>query len=202
VLGHNTGSVESGKKYRPLFLDHFDKKEAPEIGKVKKNLVSCYIHESSHECSRLRENVQRHRSRNAYGNAQILGAQNTENAKTELPSPSESQRFQSHLQLQLQNQISHPLLEQPHNNISKFQNVFTERDFDFVSSIPYHRLDNRWDRCTRLDVLHERCLRPFTNPREGERDEHMDHMAIWIYVLSLSPPPSFSLFAVILGVTL
>lgn len=31
---HNTGSVESGKKYRPLFLDHFDKKEAPEIGKV------------------------------------------------------------------------------------------------------------------------------------------------------------------------
>lgn len=33
-LGHNTGSVESSKKYRPLFLDHFDKKEAPEIGKV------------------------------------------------------------------------------------------------------------------------------------------------------------------------
>lgn len=33
-IGHNTGSVESGKKYRPLFLDHFDKKEAPEIGKV------------------------------------------------------------------------------------------------------------------------------------------------------------------------
>jgi len=69
----------------------------------------------------------------------MLGAQNSENAKTELPSPSESQRFQSHLQLQLQNQISHPLLEQPHNNISKFQNVFTERDFDFVSSTLYHR---------------------------------------------------------------
>lgn len=34
LSGHNTGSVESGKKYRPLFLDHFDKKEAPEIGKV------------------------------------------------------------------------------------------------------------------------------------------------------------------------
>lgn len=34
-IGHNTGSVESGKKYRPLFLDHFDKKEAPEIGKVR-----------------------------------------------------------------------------------------------------------------------------------------------------------------------
>lgn len=34
LSGHNTGSVESGKKYRPLFLDHFDKKEAPEIVKV------------------------------------------------------------------------------------------------------------------------------------------------------------------------
>lgn len=39
--GHNTGSVESGKKYRPLFLDHFDKKEAPEIGKVR--FIHVYI---------------------------------------------------------------------------------------------------------------------------------------------------------------
>jgi hypothetical protein len=129
--------VESGKKYRPLFLDHFDKKEAPEIGKVKKNLVSRDLF-TGRANSRLRENVERHCSRNAQGNAQMSGAQNSDNAKTELPSPSESQRFQSHLQLQLQNQISHPLLEQPHNNISKFQNVFTERDFDFVSSTLYH----------------------------------------------------------------
>lgn len=28
VLGHDTGPEESGKKYRPLFLDHFDKKIA------------------------------------------------------------------------------------------------------------------------------------------------------------------------------
>jgi hypothetical protein len=34
LIGHNTGSVESGKKYRPLFLDHFDKKESPEVEKV------------------------------------------------------------------------------------------------------------------------------------------------------------------------
>lgn len=26
ILGHDTGPEESGKKYRPLFLDHFDKK--------------------------------------------------------------------------------------------------------------------------------------------------------------------------------
>jgi len=64
----------------------------------------------------------------------MLGAQNSENAnRLELQSPTESQRFQSHLQLQLQNQISHPVPEQPHNNISKFQNVFSERDFEFVS---------------------------------------------------------------------
>lgn len=64
----------------------------------------------------------------------MLRIQNSENAnKLELQSSPESQRFQSHLQLQLQNQISHPVPEQPHNNMSKFQNVFTERDFDFVS---------------------------------------------------------------------
>jgi len=28
VIGHDTGPEESGKKYRPLFLDHFDKKIA------------------------------------------------------------------------------------------------------------------------------------------------------------------------------
>lgn len=66
----------------------------------------------------------------------MLGAQNSENVnRLELQSPTESQRFQSHLQLQLQNQISHPVPEQPHNNISKFQNVFSERDFEFVSRI-------------------------------------------------------------------
>jgi len=66
----------------------------------------------------------------------MLGAHNMENAnKLEQQNPIESHRFQSHLQLQLQNQISHPMPEQPYNNISKFQNVFTERDFDFVSKI-------------------------------------------------------------------
>ena len=35
--GHDTGPEESGKKYRPLFLDHFDKKEAENIK------VSSYI---------------------------------------------------------------------------------------------------------------------------------------------------------------
>lgn len=28
VIGHDTASTQGGKKYRPLFLDHFDKKEA------------------------------------------------------------------------------------------------------------------------------------------------------------------------------
>ena len=67
------------------------------------------------------------------GNGQILSAHNPEvENKIDLQNPIESQRFQSNLQLQL-SQISHPVPEPPHNNISKFQNVFTERDFDFVS---------------------------------------------------------------------
>lgn len=52
--------------------------------------------------------------------------------KPEVQNQLESQRFQSHLQLQI-NQISYPIPEQPLNNISKMQNVFNEREFDFVS---------------------------------------------------------------------
>lgn len=62
-----------------------------------------------------------------------MGAHNVENAnKLEMQSPIESQRYQSHLQLQL-SQISEPVPE-PHNNISKFQHVFSERDLELVST--------------------------------------------------------------------
>ncbi|KAF7991904.1 hypothetical protein HCN44_010705 [Aphidius gifuensis] len=105
---HNTGSVEPGKKYRPLFLDHFDKKETPEIVK---------------------------------GNGQVLHNPEVEK-KIELPIPNEAQRFQSHLQLQL-SQISHPVPEPIHNNISKFQNTFSERDFDFLKFLSYEELQQR-----------------------------------------------------------
>lgn len=64
----------------------------------------------------------------------VLSDTNVDN-KLESQNVTENQRFQSHLQLQL-SQISQPIQEQvPHNNISKFQNVFNERDFDFVRSI-------------------------------------------------------------------
>lgn len=65
------------------------------------------------------------------GNGQVLHNPEVEK-KVELPIPNEAQRFQSHLQLQL-SQISHPVPEPVHNNIAKFQNTFSERDFDFVS---------------------------------------------------------------------
>ncbi|KOX77898.1 Serine/threonine-protein kinase 3 [Melipona quadrifasciata] len=112
---HNTGSVESGKKYRPLFLDHFDKKEAPEI---------------------------------------------------------EDNKFQSHLQLQL-NQISHPVQEQPHNNISKFQNVFTERDFDFLKFLSYEELQQRM---ANLDAEMEREIDELRRRYQTKRQPILDAM--------------------------
>ncbi|XP_020286299.1 serine/threonine-protein kinase 3 isoform X1 [Pseudomyrmex gracilis] len=145
---HNTGSVESGKKYRPLFLDHFDKKEAPEIGK---------------------------------GNGQMLGAQNSENTnKLELQSPTESQRFQSHLQLQLQNQIPHPVPEQPHNNISKFQNVFTERDFDFrnnhILQLKFLSYEELQQRMASLDAEMEREIDELRKRYQTKRQPILDAM--------------------------
>lgn len=46
----------------------------------------------------------------------------------------DSQKFQSQLQAQL-SQISHPMPEQPLNNISKMQNVFNDSEFSFVSTL-------------------------------------------------------------------
>lgn len=40
--GHDTGPGESGKKYRPLFLDHFDKKEAESVVRTLK----CHLKKS------------------------------------------------------------------------------------------------------------------------------------------------------------
>lgn len=34
ILGHGTDSAQSKNKYRPMFLDHFDKREAEENQKV------------------------------------------------------------------------------------------------------------------------------------------------------------------------
>ncbi|XP_057337097.1 serine/threonine-protein kinase 3 isoform X2 [Microplitis mediator] len=135
---HNTGSVESGKKYRPLFLDHFDKKEAPEIVK---------------------------------GNGQVLHNTEAEN-KVDPPTPTESQRFQSHLQLQL-NQISHPIPEPPHNNIPKFQNAFTERDFDFLKFLSYEELQQRM---TSLDAEMEREIDELRRRYQTKRQPILDAM--------------------------
>lgn len=144
---HNTGSVESGKKYRPLFLDHFDKKEAPEIVK---------------------------------GNGQMLEAQ-TENAnRLELQNPSESQRFQSHLQLQLQNQIAHPVLEQPHNNISKYQNIFSERDFEFrnnhILQLKFLSYEELQQRMASLDAEMEREIDELRKRYQTKRQPILDAM--------------------------
>ncbi|XP_011305610.1 serine/threonine-protein kinase 3 [Fopius arisanus] len=131
---HNTGSVESGKKYRPLFLDHFDKKEAPDIVK---------------------------------GNGQVLH----EADKVEIPT-TEAQRFQSHLQLQL-NQISHPVPEQQHNNISKFQNAFNERDFDFLKFLSYEELQQRM---ASLDAEMEREIDELRRRYQTKRQPILDAM--------------------------
>lgn len=145
---HNTGSVESGKKYRPLFLDHFDKKEAPEIVK---------------------------------GNGQMLEAQNSENTnRVELQNPSESQRFQSHLQLQLQNQISHPVLDPPHNNISKYQNIFSERDFEFrnnhILQLKFLSYEELQQRMASLDAEMEREIDELRKRYQTKRQPILDAM--------------------------
>lgn len=45
ITGHDTGPGEISKKYRPLFLDHFDKKEA-EV-KVNDKNKNTHVHSIS-----------------------------------------------------------------------------------------------------------------------------------------------------------
>ncbi|XP_058794392.1 serine/threonine-protein kinase 3 [Phymastichus coffea] len=138
---HNTGSVESGKKYRPLFLDHFDKKETSEVEK---------------------------------GNGQIhLVQTNPElETKTEVQNQLDDQRFQSHLQSQL-NQISHPMPETPLNNISKLQNVFNEREFDFLKFLSFEELQQRMEN---LDDELEKEINELKKRYQTKRQPILDAM--------------------------
>ncbi|KAJ8669590.1 hypothetical protein QAD02_000849 [Eretmocerus hayati] len=137
---HNTGSVESGKKYRPLFLDHFDKKESPEIDK---------------------------------SNGQMRLVQELEpEPKPEVQNPTEAQRFQNHLQMQL-NQISHPIPEQPVNNVPKIQIVFNEREFDFLKFLSFEELQQRMEN---LDDELEKEINELKKRYQTKRQPILDAM--------------------------
>ncbi|KAJ9595224.1 hypothetical protein L9F63_013485, partial [Diploptera punctata] len=167
---HDTGPGESGKKYRPLFLDHFDKKEAENIkGNGQPHLSP------SHRVSTGDHNVN------------SVHKPSTPSPQSPQLSAEERQRFQNHLQRQL-NQISGaggggPLHHQPtvepfqarhhHENQAKFQRGFVDGDFEFLKFLTYEELQQRM---ANLDAEMEREIDELRRRYQTKRQPILDAM--------------------------
>ncbi|KAJ4430170.1 hypothetical protein ANN_22380, partial [Periplaneta americana] len=186
---HDTGPGESGKKYRPLFLDHFDKKEAENIKGNGQPQVS-----PSHRLSG--GDVSTDVQPSALPNANVPLSKHNANSvyphehKPTPPSPQlsaeERQRFQNHLQRQL-NQISgagggqlhHPPTAEPfqprhhHENQAKFQRAFVDGDFEFLKFLSYEELQQRM---ANLDAEMEREIDELRRRYQTKRQPILDAM--------------------------
>lgn len=190
---HDTGPEESGKKYRPLFLDHFDKKEAENIkgngqphASPSQRLSGADVLTNAHS--------------NVSPSANVSPSQNSANSvhpqhKAMVPSPQQSpqlsaeerQKFQNHLQRQL-NQISgaggggplhHPPTAEPfqarhhHENQAKFQRPFVDGDFEFLKFLSYEDLQQRM---ANLDAEMEREIDELRRRYQTKRQPILDAM--------------------------
>lgn len=185
---HDTGPGESGKKYRPLFLDHFDKKEAENV-KLQNNgqLPQSPSHNMAtyDQVSAATTEVPVPPQR-----LQSLDQQNHQNSEISAPaqlSGEERQRFQSHLQLQL-NQISavggqlHRVPSDNHNhgpcinhheNQAKFQRAYVDGDFEFLKFLSYEELQTRM---ANLDSEMEREIDELRRRYQTKRQPILDAM--------------------------
>ncbi|XP_034253926.1 serine/threonine-protein kinase 3-like [Thrips palmi] len=185
---HDTGPGESSKKYRPLFLEHFDKKEAENV----KNQGNGQLPQSPSHNMAINDHIaspvsdvpvppQRLQSLDQHTH------QNNEiNAPTQL-SGEERQRFQSHLQLQL-NQISavggqlhrvpsdnhnHGACQNHHENQAKFQQAYVDGDFEFLKFLSYEELQTRM---ASLDSEMEREIDELRRRYQTKRQPILDAM--------------------------
>nr|CAD7201458.1 unnamed protein product [Timema douglasi] len=183
---HDTGPGESGKKYRPLFLDHFDKKDEENIrvddGQplASHNVsIGTIIPDSALPNDSMQQDLEKAKDKaNNHAPPYINSPQ---------MSAEERQHFQNHLQRQL-NQISgavragplhHSPLIEPfqtrHNNDiqAKLQRAFVERDFEFLKFLSYEDLQQRM---VNLDTEMEREIDELKRRYQTKRQPILDAM--------------------------
>nr|CAD7262577.1 unnamed protein product [Timema shepardi] len=186
AIGHDTGPGESGKKYRPLFLDHFDKKDEENIrvddGQplASHNVpIGTIIPDSALPNDSMQQDLEKAKDKaNNHAPPYINSPQ---------MSAEERQHFQNHLQRQL-NQISgavragplhHSPLIEPfqtrHNNDiqAKLQRAFVERDFEFLKFLSYEDLQQRM---VNLDTEMEREIDELKRRYQTKRQPILDAM--------------------------
>ncbi|XP_046992295.1 serine/threonine-protein kinase 3 isoform X1 [Schistocerca americana] len=185
---HDTGPGELGKKYRPLFLDHFDKKEAENIKGGTQAVASTQTLNTGDGVPAALPVV---------SGSSVLNNNNSPHPQTQPQPPAqpqlsaeERQRFQSHLQRQL-NQISgagatgilhHTPVPPPnpfqvprhhHENQAKFQRAFQDGDFEFLKFLSYEDLQTRM---ANLDSEMEREIDELRRRYQSKRQPILDAM--------------------------
>jgi len=145
---HDTGPGESGKKYRPLFLDHFDKKEVESIkGNGQMPVTNIANH---HPTADHNSNMQTSQQNN----------QNHEGVE-------ERQRLL--VAIGGGNSIMLPTQE----NQAKFHAAFVDGDFEFLKFLSYDELQQRM---TSLDAEMEREIDELRRRYQTKRQPILDAM--------------------------
>ncbi|XP_018897926.1 serine/threonine-protein kinase 4 isoform X1 [Bemisia tabaci] len=154
---HDTGPGESGKKYRPLFLDHFDKKESKTINDngAMDTLTSPIS---------LKQQLI-----NDVNNTNVAPHQQSQEEKQRVLVAISGQTAGSQM-LRSAHHLPPPL---PPENQPKFQNVFVDGDFEFLKFLSY---DDLQQRMSSLDAEMEREIDELRRRYQTKRQPILDAM--------------------------
>ncbi|ROT79885.1 Hippo [Penaeus vannamei] len=165
---HDTAPGEQSKKYRPLFLDHFDKKEQEKRARSK----------GSKDNSPLEQLA----PQQYVGTGRPIVTQQHPTSQSSQPKPmsaEEQQKFENNLQRQLV-QMNKPANHQPlpsrgvaAENQPKFQRSFIDGDFDFLKNLTYEELHQRM---ATLDQEMEREIDELRQRYHAKRQPILDAM--------------------------
>ncbi|XP_054266181.1 serine/threonine-protein kinase 3-like isoform X2 [Macrosteles quadrilineatus] len=151
---HDTGPGESGKKYRPLFLDHFDKKEAESIKGNGQAPVTNMANHHTTITPDLNSNVQNTQQNNQNHEGVGVGVEERQRVLVAIGGG---------------NSIMVPTQE----NQPKFHSAFVDGDFEFLKFLSYDELQQRM---TSLDSEMEREIDELRRRYQTKRQPILDAM--------------------------
>uniref|UniRef100_A0A1B6EEJ2 non-specific serine/threonine protein kinase n=1 Tax=Clastoptera arizonana TaxID=38151 RepID=A0A1B6EEJ2_9HEMI len=156
---HDTGPGESGKKYRPLFLDHFDKKEAESI-KIPLANISNHNHAAGDHNSNVQAVLQNK------PNIQSRVMEERPPLLVTVPPPGVGEASRN---------LMYPGVPQPSpkENQVKLHSAFADGDFEFLKFLSYEELQQRM---TSLDSEMEREIDELRHRYQTKRQPILDAM--------------------------
>lgn len=161
---HDTGPGESGKKYRPLFLDHFDKKEAESIkgsGQVSTSGLTNHNHAAGDHSSNIQHSPRKNQSH------QVRGVEERQRLMVSAVAGGSGGGGGGNIVLQ-------PPPPRPYQeNQAKFHAAFVDGDFEFLKFLSYDELQQRM---ANLDAEMEREIDELRRRYQSKRQPILDAM--------------------------